>query len=173
MDPLIRRCFPLISSLFFLYPTSTLAQTGGLSLSAGSAPSGGTAVVNLSLSGGSSPAGLQWTLTYAATEVSNVTMTAGPVLTAANKSLTCAATPGAYTCLASGLNATAIGDGVVATASITVPLASGISNVGVSGTMGVLPSGLGLTVGGTGNSITVTPAVSLSSLGCSPPSIVT
>src|ERR1700690_2842240 len=111
MDPFIRHCLPFFSSLLLLCPVSAVAQNGGLSLSAGSAPSGGTAVVNLLLSGGSGPAGLQWTLTYAASDISNVTMTAGPVLTAAGKSLACSATPGAYTCLASGVNATAIGDG--------------------------------------------------------------
>jgi hypothetical protein len=146
MDPIIRRWFPLFSSLMLFCHGSVLAQTGGLSLSAGSALSGGTAVVNLSLSGGKSPAGLQWTLPYAATDISNVIMTAGPVLTAAGKSLTCVAGPGTYTCLASGLNTSAIGDGVVATANITVTLASGATNVGVASTMGVLPGGLVLTL---------------------------
>jgi hypothetical protein len=172
MDLHIRPWFPFISSLLLFCPVSVLAQTGGLSLSEGSAPSGGTAVVNLSLSGASSPAGLQWTLTYAATDISNVSMTAGPVLTAAGKSLACAAAPGAYTCLAVGLNTTAISDGVVATANVTVTLASGNTNVGVSNTLGALPSGDSVTVNGTGNSITVTPTINLSSLGCSSTSIV-
>lgn len=173
MNPRPKRLVLIISSLLLFSPMSALAQTGSLSLSAGSAPSGGTAVVNLSFSGGSGPGSLQWTLTYAATDISSVTMTAGPVLTAAGKSLSCVTTSGAYTCVAFGLNTTPISDGVVATASITVTLASGTTSVGVSGTLGALPSGLALAVSGTGNSITVTPAVSLSSLGCSPTSIVT
>jgi hypothetical protein len=171
----VRHWVPFISSLLQLlcWTTPVPAQTGSLSLSPGSSLPGGTAVVNLSLSGGSGPASLQWTVTYAVTDIASVMMTAGQALVAAGKSLSCAAAPGAYTCLAWGLNTTAIGDGVVATASIAVTLASGSTNVGIRSPAGALPSGDSLTVSGTSDSITVTPTIGLKSLGCSPTSIVT
>src|SRR5262249_41922440 len=76
-----------------------------LSLTSGSVPQGSSLSLNLSLSGGTSaPAGLQWKLTYPANDVTALTATAGPVLTAAGKTLNCVAGSGSLTCLASGMN---------------------------------------------------------------------
>ena len=149
-----------------------LAQSGALSLSSSSVTTGGTASITVSLSGGSSPSDMQWTLTYPSSAVTAVNVTAGPVLTAASKSLSCSAAPGAYTCLASALNTTAIADGLVATVSLTLDSAGTIS-VGLTNTMGASPAGSTIPMSGTGGTIVVTPAVSLSSAACSPSSLVT
>ena len=150
-----------------------LAQSGSLSLSSGSVTTGGVASLGLALSGGSSAAGLQWTLTYPSSAFTAVNVTAGPVLSAAGKSLSCAAAPGTYTCVATGLNATEIADGIVATASLTLDPSAGSTNVGVTNTMGASPTGATTPISGTGGSIVVTQPVSLSSAACSPSSLVT
>src|SRR5258708_19037057 len=78
---------------------SLLGQSGSLTLSGGSAVAGGTTSLSLSLNTPSQLAGLEWTLTYPAAAVTAVTMTAGPALTAAAKTLYCNGSSGKYTCL--------------------------------------------------------------------------
>src|SRR5215469_8749551 len=93
------------------------AQT--LSLSSAAASSAGTASLNLILtSGANSVAALEWTIQYPAGGLNSISATAGPVLTAAGKSVTCNPTQGSYVCVAYGLNATTIPDGVVATIAV-------------------------------------------------------
>ena len=150
-----------------------VAQSGSLSLSSSSVTTGGTASLAVSLSGGSSPADSQWTLTYPSSAVTAVNVSAGPVLTAASKSLSCLGAPGAYTCLASGLNTTAIADGLVATVNLTLDPSASTMNVGLTNTMGASPAGSIIPISGTGGTIVVTPAVSLSSAACNPSSLAT
>src|SRR5215510_13568938 len=92
------------------------AQNSSLSLASTSALPGAVVSLNLSLNAdaGSAPAGLQWKFSYAGGDVLGVVPAAGPALTSAGKTLSCNSTSSTVTCLASGRNATAIGNGVVA-----------------------------------------------------------
>ncbi|MEI4861646.1 hypothetical protein Q8G41_29090, partial [Klebsiella pneumoniae] len=65
------------------------AQTASLNLGSAVVASGATATVNLSLSGSAGPAGVQWALTYPSASVAALSVSPGPALTAAGKSLIC------------------------------------------------------------------------------------
>src|ERR1700686_855404 len=87
---------------------------------------------------GNEPAALQWTFSYPS-GVTGFTVSAGPALLAAGKSVTCAGNPSDYTCLAFGMNLNIIGKGVVG----TVPpagTASGVS-VAIPNAIAVSPAG--------------------------------
>lgn len=96
--------------------------------------------------GGISPAGLQWTLVYPPTEVLMIAATTGPAGMAAAKTLTCASAPGLFTCVLMGQNVNAISSGVVANIQLTPAANVATPSIGVSNTLGVDPSGFGLTV---------------------------
>jgi len=113
-----------------LSKSSLLAQIDSIALSAGSTVAGGTVSLPLTFTGSGSTAGLQWAFSYPVSSVTAITAAPGPVLTAAGKSLYCNGISGVYTCLATGLNAAAIGNGTVATVSITVAPTSGNSLIG-------------------------------------------
>ena len=109
-------------SLFLLFLSisgSAFSQTS-LSLASGSAVQGGSVSLNLSLSASTASA-LQWTLSYAPANVTSVSVAAGPVLTAAAKTIQCSTSPAATVCLASGTNSTMIANGVAAVVNGTVP----------------------------------------------------
>src|SRR2546426_6981949 len=95
---------------FFLIGGSAYSQTS-LSLASGTAVQGGSVSLNLSLTASTASA-LQWTLSYAAANITSVSVAAGPALTAAGKTIQCSAGTGVYICLASGMNSTAIAHGV-------------------------------------------------------------
>src|SRR5690348_16752406 len=93
--------------LTVLFPfTNVLTAQSSLALSSGSAVAGVPIALNLALSSptGEEPAALQWTFSYPSAAVAGFSVAAGPALLAANKSVTCAGGPGAYTCIASGGN---------------------------------------------------------------------
>ncbi len=98
------------------------AQQVALSLGSGGAPPGGSVNLTLSLTstGGALPTGVQWRLPYPMTSISSVNFTAGPAATGAGKTLSCANNAGWVDCVLFGVNATAIPNGVVATAAVTV-----------------------------------------------------
>ena len=83
---------------------NVLSGQSSLALSSGSAAADGSVSLNLTLASpaGSEPAGIQWTFAYPAASVANFSVVAGPALTSAGKSLTCAGSASAYMCLASG-----------------------------------------------------------------------
>ena len=147
------------------------SQSDALSLSSRSAAPGSTVSLNLSLSSsaGNQPAGLQWTLTYPTDAISGVTLAGGPVLSAANKNLSCAPGNGSYTCVANGLNQSLISDGVVAIATMTVQKSA---DIGVVSTTGASASADTVAVTGTGGAVTTTGGTAgLNSLSCSPASL--
>ena len=141
--------------LFFLIAGSAYSQTS-LSLASGTAVQGSSLSLNLSLSASTASA-LQWTLSYAAANVTSVSVAAGPALTAAGKTIQCSTGTGATVCLASGLNSTLIANGVVAVVTATLaPTSSASVPISVGGTMGSLGDGTAsVTVTGTGGTITV------------------
>src|SRR5258707_221803 len=106
---------PIVALLPVLFLGCSAYAQPSLSLNSGSAVQGTAVSLNLSLNAGtSSPAGLQWTFSYSATDISSLTMAAGPALTAAGKTLNCNAITGSVMCLASGVNTNTISSGVVA-----------------------------------------------------------
>ena len=102
--------------LFFLIGGSAYSQTS-LSLASGTAAQGGSVSLNLSLSASTASA-VQWTLSYAAANVTSVSVAAGPALPA-GKTILCGAVTGATVCLASGTNSTTVANGVVAVVTVT------------------------------------------------------
>src|SRR5450755_2201811 len=111
-------CFILVG--LWLSNTSLSGQTGSLALSPGTVVAGGTAHLILSFAGSGQTAGLQWAVTYPASAVTAITVTAGPALAAAGKTMYCNGVAGVYMCLATGSNTAVIGNGAVATVNITL-----------------------------------------------------
>jgi len=147
------------------------AQGPSLSLASGSAVKGGALSLNLALNAATSaPAGLQWTLSYAPSDIISLSMVAGPAMTSAGKTLNCYSSTGSVICLATGMNASTISSGVVAvvTATLSPTSSSNLDSIPISNGMGVLPDGTSATVSGTGGTITVTqpnnPVPTISSL---------
>jgi hypothetical protein len=149
------------------------AQAVSLNLSVSAVAAGATASLNLSLSGSAGPASLEWTLTYPASSVSALSVTPGAALTVAGKSLICLPGSGTYQCLASGVNTTAISDGVVATVSITPAITLGTVSMSLVNAVAASSTGGSLTTSATGGTLTVGSMPVLSSFACSPSSITT
>src|SRR6266567_7477043 len=142
----------IVLSAALLITSSAHSQSASLSLASASTAPGGSVSLNLSLNGSSGmPAGLQWTLSYASSDVLSVSIAAGPALTAASKSLTCSPKSGSVTCLASGMNGTAIGSGVVAAVAVTLTSTSASAvSLPIPYVMGAQPDGSFSTVSATG-----------------------
>src|ERR1017187_5496109 len=158
--------FILLTAL--LLPLSNLLQAQtSLALSSAIATPGGTAALNLSLSSPpSSPlVAVQWTFNYPAASVASLTAAAGPALSSAGKTLSCAGGAGSYTCAAWGLNSSAISDGVVATLSVTLSGSSAVP-VTIGNSLGASPTGDAIAVTGAGGTVSV--AAVISSIACSP-----
>lgn len=147
-----------------------VAQVSSLNLS--SATSGPGSGISLALSlatGSTSPAGVQWTFTYSPSQISGVSATAGPAITAAGKTLSCAGAPGSFTCVAAGLNTNSIGSGVVASVQVTMAPTATTTSVNITNPVGV-------SAGGSRQSpFTTTPGVitvpALTSTTCTPASL--
>ncbi len=136
-------------------PWTAFSQSASLALSSNTANTGGNVTLNLSFSSpnGTPVSALEWTITSPGS-VSNLSVAAGPALTAAGKTVTCAATLAGYTCIASGTNATSIASGGVAIVSAKVTgLAA--ANLGLSGAMASAPGGSFVPVNATGGTISL------------------
>ena len=140
-----------------------------LTLANGSGVQGGTVTLPLVFNpGGNSAAGVEWTFVYPAASVSAVSVSALPALTAASKSLSCAGSPGKYTCLASGLNTNLLPSGPIATAQFTLSASASNANVSLtSSAASVLANPVSMAA--SAGAISVTPKVA--SVICSPSSI--
>jgi len=151
-------CLILFSSL------AASAQGDLLSLSPASGSSG-IISLNLSLrsSGGQPPAAIQWTLAFSSDDFSAIQATAGPSATAAGKSVSCAGTSAAYTCVVVGLNANTIPDGVLAVISLTVSASTmdTRSFVQLENPVAATPSGASIPISAAGTAVTITPAVGI------------
>ncbi len=144
-------------------------QNVAIGISSGSSSPGNTVALNISLTGtGPAPAAAQWTLDYSTADFSAVTVAAGAAATAANKTLACNTTPGAITCLVWGLNETAMANGIIATASLTVSssTANTSSLVPLSGAVVSDAGGGSLPATGGSGSVTIQPGIS--GFSCSP-----
>src|SRR6266436_5969312 len=101
------------------------AQTATLNLSSGTASRGASVTLNLNLTatGALMPAAVQWTLSYSTTDISSISVNAGPAATAAGKSLICNPSAGSIVCIVYGTNSNTMANGTV-----------GVVNLGISPT---------------------------------------
>jgi uncharacterized protein (TIGR03437 family) len=157
--------------LFCVLPLCSEPSTQPLlSLSSASAPAGSPVSLAFSLaSGGSQDAGLQWTFSYPAASVTGFSVTAGPALTAAGKTLYCSGAATAYTCLAVGTNQTGIADGIVANVSVTLASGAGSALINASNTMGVDGNGSSMSLtgaAGSASALVTAPSVTVTGLSC-------
>lgn len=135
---------PLLNATLVTILSSTLCGTlhgqSSLVLNSGSGAPGTVMPMSLTIAStpGNQPAAIEWTIGYS-TAVASLSVVAGPALIAANKTLTCSAGTGAYTCIAVGQSSSAIADGIAATVLVSlapnVPLATLTLSNGVGATL--------------------------------------
>src|SRR5215471_12752542 len=146
----------LIFVVALLLSLGIVSHAQSLALSSAVIPAGGTTNISLSLS--SAPANplaaIQWTIGFPAANVASLSLTGGPALASAGKTLSCANSVNTYTCVAWGMNSAAISDGVVATVSVSVSGASDVP-LTINNILGASPTGGSVAVGGTGGTISV------------------
>jgi uncharacterized protein (TIGR03437 family) len=154
---------PVLLCLSVLFSAGLACAQSTLTLASGIAAKGTTVSLNLSLTAGSStPADLQWTLSYLPSDLSSLSLAAGPALTAAGKTLSCSSATGSLTCLAMGTNDNTISSGVVGVVTATVSSASTdtIDAIALSNAMSAAPDGTYLSTSASSGSISVLPTVS-------------
>src|SRR5262249_50292146 len=133
-----------------------LGQTNSLTLSSGAAPAGGSVSLNLTLSGSPAPAGLEWMIQYSTSDISAVSVAAGPARTPARKTLNGAGGTGSVICLLSGMTSTPIANDVVAVVTFTLTNSPRSSiPLTVTGPSGVLSDGTSLPPAVSGATIAV------------------
>jgi cohesin domain-containing protein len=144
-----------------------------LTLASGSAARGGSVSLELSLENSSEggPSALQWTLSYPSKDIASMSVTPGPSLAAASKSLSCNPESGAVTCLVSGQNKNRISNGAMATVKVTLSQASnGRFSIPIDSAAAASPDATEMTLAGTAGAVKVggpgSPTVS--ALQCSP-----
>lgn len=158
-------------SISYCFQTCSGA-TSSLAASPVAVAPGSTASISLLFSSGSgAAAALQWTLNLPAS-VTSFTVQPGPATSAAGKTLSCSG----RACLIAGLNANAIGNGVVATITATIASnASGSSSVqltniveaeldGSAGSITGVPGSLTIS-GSAGVAVSITPSTATLSNG--------
>ncbi len=154
------------SILLLLLACTSFGQTS-LTLTSGTVAPNRTTSLSLSVksTGSNRPAALQWTFTYTASSVASIAVSAGSAATAAGKTLQCVMVPGAYSCLAVGMNSTAISDGVLAVLNLTLAASVNSVLVGVGNASAVAPSGTSISASGSGATATLNnPAPTVSSI---------
>src|ERR1051325_5034651 len=123
----------LFAALVCLYPGAQLQAQTTLNLSSATANPGTTITLGLSLTTtGSGPSGLQWTFTYSPNQITGISLSPGPVATAAGKFVTCASASGSSACMVTGLNSQTIASGVVAYVSVTLAPSATTTAVAIS-----------------------------------------
>jgi uncharacterized protein (TIGR03437 family) len=157
---------------------TVLAQQVTLSVGSGTATPGTSVTVPITMttSGGAQPAGLQWTMGYSSSDISNVSAMVGSGATAANKSVTCSSSSTATICLAYGINTNVISTGTVANVTFTIASSSldTSSPIQVTGVMATDATGtVSISASGTGGTLTIPQptAPTLSGLSCTPTTV--
>ncbi len=159
-----------LTATSLLFVTSLIAGAT-LSVGNGSAAPGRTVSLPVSLSSaGTQVAAIQWQLNYSTQDFSNISVSLGSSGSSAAKSVQCASSSaGQYSCMLSGPNQNVIGDGTVATVTMTVSNSATNSSSPVSLTaLGSAPESWFLSVGATGGLVTIPQSTSLSGLTCAP-----
>jgi hypothetical protein len=151
------------------------SQTNAIALSSGTASPGGATSLSLSLTSpsGNEPAVLHWTLVYSPADIVAVTASIGSAAAGAGKSLSCNGSPGAYTCMltgvsTNGLNANMIQNGVVAVATATLSPSTTTTSIAITNALGATPSANSDPLSATGGTVTTILPLILTSLNCSP-----
>jgi uncharacterized protein (TIGR03437 family) len=163
--------------LLWVLASSAVAQQANVSLSSASSVPGGTVSVSISLAttGGAQPAAVQWTMGYAASNVSGVSVSAGSSLTAAGKSVMCSPNSTGTICVAYGMNTSVVSNGLLATATFQIAPGILVTSVPVQMTAvsAATSSGIPIAGSGTGGIISITQPVSpaVSSLSCAPATV--
>src|ERR1039458_4772512 len=154
---------------FVLTSTGALFGQGTLVLSSGTAV-GGTVALDLTLTSptGSEPAGIQWDLTYSATDVVSINAVAAGTAVTAGKSINCSSSSGTFRCLLAGLNSSLIQNGVVAEVTVTIAAGVASTTIGVTNALGATVNGYALTISGTGGTVTAPALPTLAGLSCAP-----
>ena len=163
---LFRSCLVLTA---LLLPVGNLQAQTNLTLSSAVVSPGGAAPLDLSLSSpASSPLeAVQWTFSYPAASVGSWSVTAGPALSSAGKTITCAAGTSSYACIAWGLNSDVISNGVIATLSVT-PSGNSAVPIAIGNSVGASFTGDAIAVTGTGGIVSVAAGAGINSIACSP-----
>ena len=131
-----------------------------LALTTTSVTPDGTASLDLSVNSPSStpPAALQWNFQFLASSITNLTVSDGPVVTAASKGVICSSASASYTCLAVGVNANMINNGVIAkVTAILAPGATGAS-IQVTNPFAASPEGYFIPISASGADFSRAPA---------------
>jgi hypothetical protein len=166
----------LQTTLFFFLGASCAFGQITLSLASASAVKGGTASLSLSMNAVSNqPADLQWTFSYPATDLTSVSVVAGPAAVAAGKTIACNGGSGSYSCMLFGPQSSTIAGGVVATATFTVSptTVSPSSTIQVINGLGATLNDLPLSVTATGGQVAIAPPPTVTKLACTPATVIT
>jgi hypothetical protein len=105
----------LILATILTLPSIGFGKAVSLSLGSAYAKAGWTVDLPVTLSGGAQPVALQWSFSFSS-DITSVTVVAGPATKAAGKTLNCSGN----TCLLFGVNRSTLADGVVATATFQI-----------------------------------------------------
>src|SRR5581483_3371406 len=134
--------FTVCAVLLAFFPIA-FAQPVTLALGGGSVSPGSSVALPLSIAnGGNVTSGVEWTLTYSPSDFSAGSISAASVETSSNKQLTCNnPTPGHFNCMAWGLNATGLSDGVLAVVNLTAAATvSGNAAIALSNSLAASPN---------------------------------
>jgi hypothetical protein len=142
-----------------MVPFSLLQAQNNLTLSSGTAPAGGTALLNLSLTSAvSQPANIQWTFNYPSANVTSVSVSGTPAFIATGKTITCVSRTGTYKCITWGLTPNTIPNGVIATVAVTLA-GSSDAMVTIGDSLGASPAGDAVAIAGAGGLVSAAAAV--------------
>ncbi len=165
-----------IAAYLFGCAVIAFGQTASISLAPASASKGSSFRLPLTYaSNGTQAAGVQWTFSFAPADFPSVSVAAGPAASSAGKAVSCnSPSSGQYICIATGLNTSAIADGVLANADFTLSSTTTSTSSTIQVLTASATSGSGAPIAATGSGATVTindPPVSLSNLSCTPTSV--
>ena len=106
---------------------------------------------------GIGPASLQWTLEYAQADFSLVAVNLGPAATESGKTVTCTRTTGVTTCVLWSMDATPLGNGVIANVNLTASESTFANSSGIQlvNCLAASAAGNALPVSGQGGGVTL------------------
>jgi hypothetical protein len=116
---------------------------------------------------------VEWTLNYPGADFSSATVQAGPVASAANKSVTCDMTLGSATCILWGGNNTAMTNGVAATIALVISSSTldTSSQIQVSSPIAASSDAFPFASTATGGTVTILQPAALDGFSCTPVSL--
>lgn len=166
------RLFLLVS----FFSTAVFCQKVSLNLASGSGAPGASISLNLTVSSQQAQAaGLQWTLTYWPQDIASIQILPGPVSLAAGKTVYCAPTTGASTCIVVGISNNAIADGVVAiiVVQLSPSATDAISAVRLANPVAAASDGSNIPVQANVSVLAIAQPAGLKAVGCTPQSVAT